>query len=284
MEPEEVVEEIRRTQFLIGVALPPDAEQGARNIRATLNRTLQILSEDLYSTETHFILELIQNADDNAYASAVKPEIVFLLEPERLTINNNESGFSAENVRALCNAGHSTKSKREGFIGEKGIGFKSVFAVSDRPEIHSGGFHFHFEAGGENLLGYVVPTWIPGQPDESGTRIVLPARNGGHFEWDALADVSPELLLFLRKLRRLRVHDHATGAALEFERFDEDGRVSLRTTSTPDILQTPQLIRERISARRILSRLPTSRKGVGLASKRPRSFSLSRSIATVRRE
>ena len=32
-----------------------------------------------------------------------------------------------------------------GYIGQKGIGFKSVFRVSSRPEIHSNGFEFSLD-------------------------------------------------------------------------------------------------------------------------------------------
>lgn len=32
----------------------------------------------------------------------------------------NETGFTSENVRAICNTGKSSKTKSEGFIGEKG--------------------------------------------------------------------------------------------------------------------------------------------------------------------
>lgn len=40
-------------------------------------------------------------------------------------------------MRALCDVGASTKSSLVGFIGQKGIGFKSVFRVTHAPEIHS---------------------------------------------------------------------------------------------------------------------------------------------------
>ena len=44
-------------------------------------------------------------------------------------------------------------------IGQKGIGFKSVFRVTDAPEIHSNGFHIKYDASkGPN--GYILPEWI----------------------------------------------------------------------------------------------------------------------------
>ena len=50
--------------------------------------------------------------------------------------------FGEANVRSLCSVGKSTKKKAEGYIGEKGIGFKSVFRVTDEPAVYSNGYRF----------------------------------------------------------------------------------------------------------------------------------------------
>ena len=43
--------------------------------------------------------------------------------------------------------------------GQKGIGFKSVFRVTDSPEVHSNGFHIKYDASsGPN--GYILPQWV----------------------------------------------------------------------------------------------------------------------------
>ncbi|GJS92726.1 histidine kinase-, DNA gyrase B-, and HSP90-like ATPase family protein [Tanacetum coccineum] len=58
----------------------------------------------------------------------------------------------------LCDVGNSTKKERSaGYIGKKGIGFKSVFRVIDAPEIHSNGFHIKFDIS-EGEIGFVLPT------------------------------------------------------------------------------------------------------------------------------
>ncbi len=48
-----------------------------------------------------------------------------------LLVVNNETGFGPEHVNAICNVRTSTKAnqKDQGYIGEKGVGFKSVFMV-----------------------------------------------------------------------------------------------------------------------------------------------------------
>lgn len=228
----DVIDEIRRTEFLLDVELSPDALTGARNVRAKLHRALRLLSEELYSRETHFVLELVQNADDNHYSPVDIPAVSFELSSDRLEITNNEMGFAAENVRALCDVGNSTKAKRDGFIGEKGIGFKSVFAISDRPEIHSNDFHFRFDTTVDDLLGYVVPIWLDGHERQEGTRIVLPAKVYREFTQSTLSELSAQLLLFLRKLRRLEVRNAISQSALLAERTDRGPRLTLTSTDS----------------------------------------------------
>lgn len=42
--------------------------------------------------------------------------------------------------------------------GQKGIGFKSIFKVTDCPEIHSNGFHLRFDKTC-GPMGYILPHW-----------------------------------------------------------------------------------------------------------------------------
>lgn len=225
------IEQLRRSKFMIGMALSKEAEEAAEGLRQDLSSALRLLSEDLYSTKTHFVLELIQNADDNAYSDGIEPQIRITLAPNALTIWNNEQGFRPENVQALCSVGRSTKAKKAGFIGEKGIGFKSVFQVSNTPEIHSSGFHFRFDMSDpERHLGYIVPNWISPDPSLSadGTTIVLPAKKGEEFSASVLSELDPRLLLFLRKLRQinLRMPDEE----ISMRCVDDDGMVVLEAT------------------------------------------------------
>lgn len=72
----------------------------------------------------------VQNADDNSYPALVEPTLVFILQDTGVIVLNNEQGFSDKNIRALCDVGSSTKKgSNGGYIGQKGIGFKSVFRV-----------------------------------------------------------------------------------------------------------------------------------------------------------
>lgn len=183
--------------------------------------SLKLLSEDLYAKDTHFIFELIQNAEDNDYAPGVKPSLrITIEESEDLTyrgpaliIENNERGFRQDQVAAICKIGQSTKAgaKAAGYIGEKGIGFKSVFRVSDCPRVYSNGYRFALpKKDPETGLGYIVPLWLeelPAYARTNWTTIVLPLseRNAQEIAVRALDDVAPETLMFLRHLRELAI-------------------------------------------------------------------------------
>lgn len=207
--PREVIERIRTEDYLLDIEEESDrVRRGAKSLHKKLNSALVLLSEDLYSKKSHFILELIQNADDNEYAEGTVPQLTFKLTIGRLILLNNEIGFSERNVQALCSVGDSSKAKKSGYIGEKGIGFKSVFTVSNAPEIHSNGFHFRFDRRDKaNLLGYVVPEWCepPEEAKPDTTAIVLPAAQGYEFSKETLEDLDAQLLLFLSKLREIEL-------------------------------------------------------------------------------
>ena len=75
------------------------------------------------------LLLQVQNADDNKYPEHVEPTLTFILQKTGIVVLNNECGFTPENIQALCDVGRSTKKGSGGYIGKKGIGFKSVFRV-----------------------------------------------------------------------------------------------------------------------------------------------------------
>ncbi len=230
-DPRQVIERIRTEDYLLDIEQESDrVRRGARSLHKKLNSALELLSMDLYSKKSHFVLELVQNADDNDYPKGTVPKLTFKLDPERLVLLNNEVGFSERNVQALCSVGDSSKAKKSGYIGEKGIGFKSVFTVSNAPEIHSNGFHFRFDRTDDaNLLGYVVPEWC--EPDDEVkagcTTVVLPAAPGYKFGQETIEDLDARLLLFLSQLKAIELEHE--GARTSFRRRDKNGLSHLTT-------------------------------------------------------
>ena len=89
-----------------------------------------------------FLIELIQNAFD-AHAQGAAGKIHVLLDPAEgtngtLYVANTGKPFDYADVQAISELAQSTKDPDKG-IGNKGVGFKSVFLVSDGPEIYSMG-------------------------------------------------------------------------------------------------------------------------------------------------
>lgn len=171
-----IIETIRHEEFGIGVELDGEQQKVAAKQREREGRGIKRLSLELYSKDTHFVLELIQNADDNSYpgivetgtgkpeaweglAGATPPSLKFVVGEDSILVLNNEVGFTESNIRAICDVGKSTKgAHRSGYIGQKGIGFKSVFRITDNPSIHSNGFHIHFDATSD-AIGFILPHW-----------------------------------------------------------------------------------------------------------------------------
>ena len=134
-----------------------------------------------------------------------------------------QPGFSPANVEAICAVAHSTKVDRtRGYVGEKGIGFKSVFKVTAKPQVYSGAFHFQFDDD-----SFVVPSWC--EPaiglaiDAATTTIVLPLRpalrdDPGHSLWSDFRELPGETLLFLKTLNRIVVEDRIVGTIRRLQR------------------------------------------------------------------
>jgi HSP90 family molecular chaperone len=124
-------------------------------------------------------LEFIQNADDNTYGEGdddelVIPTISFHNFAGSLNITCNEIGFQPKNVDAICRIAQSTRKDRsKGFIGEEGIGFKSIFKIANVVHVSSNSYSFRFDKAGP--LGMIAPIWsdYPGKLKENHTKFFL---------------------------------------------------------------------------------------------------------------
>jgi hypothetical protein len=209
--------ELIRRGFGVNSGLDSTGQLIVTNLQGMIERSLEKLSNDLYSEQGHFVLELIQNADDNRYASGRVPTLRFILSSERILVCNNETGFEPKHIAAICNVGASTKGKhKQGYAGHKGIGFKSVFMVSHRPEIRSGNYHIRFDTVNEHgtqHIGYVRPIWVDQcdevLPDanEWTTCIRLPIKQEAQGDrlQRCFKDIQARLLLFLNRLRQIEI-------------------------------------------------------------------------------
>lgn len=156
----------------------------------------KVLLQLLYSDRTHFVYELLQNAED---AGARK--ITFTLFRNRLEVSHNGRAFDERDVRAICGIVAGTKTDDLTAIGRFGIGFKSVYAYTSSPEIHSGDEHFA-------IRDYVYPRateaiqLLPGE-----TRQIFPFNHKDIDSQTAFREIGTRLknlgartLLFLRSI------------------------------------------------------------------------------------
>lgn len=139
-----------------------------------IGRVGALLLANLYSDRSHFIYELLQNAEDACERLRVKGNVGnfsvnFELYPDRLEFRHNGISFNKRDVEGICGINEDTKSGYEGQIGKFGIGFKSVFAYTNCPEIYSGEKTFC-------IKNYVWPEAIPHRQDVNSdeTLIVIP--------------------------------------------------------------------------------------------------------------
>ncbi len=122
------------------------------------------LVQDLYSDITHFIYEILQNAED-----AKATTILFELSKEGLLIKHNGVPFSIGDIEGITNVAGKNNDKRsdQEKIGKFGIGFKSVYAITDIPKIQSGKYAFEIE-------NYLLPVNFSENNDFDQTVILLP--------------------------------------------------------------------------------------------------------------
>jgi hypothetical protein len=161
---------------------------------------LELLGQ-LYSKRTHFIFELLQNAED-----AGASELIFELFGDRLEVRHDGRIFNEADVRGVCGVAKGTKAGDLTQIGKFGIGFKSVYAYTSSPRIHSGDEHFRIAKyvrpfAAEPLTGLGASTLFvfPFDRDEpSAVQAVAEIS-------EALAAIDLTTLLFLRSLERVRV-------------------------------------------------------------------------------
>ena len=166
------------------------------------------LLANLYSDRTHFIFELLQNAEDALGDRGSDWQgsraVSFDLTRDNLRVGHFGRPFDETDVRGICEIGESPKADDLTSIGRFGVGFKSVYTITDRPEIHSGPEDFAIE-------NYVLPEaalQIDNGLDE--TVFLFPLKPGEESVYVDIAvglrSLGASSLLFLRHIDEIQWH------------------------------------------------------------------------------
>lgn len=148
-------------------------------LRRALERIIQ-----LYTDKSHFVYELLQNAED-----AEAKSIQFIQYPDRLEVFHDGKPFTSANLQGLCDIGKSDKIDDLNQIGEFGVGFKSVFGICDTVHLYSAPDHFRKPVESDavpfavEILDFTRPENIPEEPLPKAytTRFVFPYTVGQTF-------------------------------------------------------------------------------------------------------
>ncbi len=199
-----------------------------------------LISEQLYSDRSHFVYELLQNAEDalerhfrqnpdNTFPCNVQ----FRLFQNRLEFRHFGEPFNEDDVRGISDVLKGTKKEDFAQIGKFGIGFKSVYAFTASPQIHSGEESFVVKR-------YIRPEAI--KPDISmsdGETVfnfpfnhkVLSADYAFHLIFDKLRGLGPRVLLFLRRINEIEWSVEPDGETGQYQkevrRYEKARRVTV---------------------------------------------------------
>ena len=171
----------------------------------------EFLAKQLYNDQTHFIYELLQNTEDallrrskDEPANKFSRSITFRLYSNCLEVSHFGKPFDEADVRGICNIFEGTKQNDEKQIGKFGIGFKSVYAFTSSPEIHSGDEHFKIEE-------YIYPCAVnPREISPEETVFIFPFNHQSELPESAfsriknkLNSLKPSILLFLHNIEEI---------------------------------------------------------------------------------
>jgi hypothetical protein len=156
----------------------------------------RLLSQQVYTDPGHFLLELLQNADD---AGARNFSVEF--GSDALIVRHDGEPFDFRDLVGVLSIGQTTKKSTQ--IGYFGVGFKSVYEVTDRPRLHSG--HFSFEIADISVPRPIAPPSMAWRWGNDETVLVLPLKAGLEpgLYWRKALEIEPAILLNVPNLRRI---------------------------------------------------------------------------------
>ena len=181
----------------------------------------ELLSRRVYTDPGHFLVELLQNAED-AGASRWQVDI----RPDAVHVSHDGLPFDLKDVVGVLSIGQTTKAREQ--IGFFGVGFKSVYEICERPQVYSG--PYCFEIADVSIPRRLAPHR---SADPRGTLLVLelrdptdPRRSPEQLFRYALS-VPPQTLLTLPSLARMELRLADGPSRVVYEEQDGPGRIAL---------------------------------------------------------
>jgi hypothetical protein len=228
------------------------------------------LLADLYGSPTHFITELLQNAEDeganNVSFTLTDTELIFEHDAKKL--------FDFNDIRAISNFGdNQEKKEKPNAIGRFGIGFKSVYSITDNPRIVSAGFDI-------TIRDYNIPERTNGHVPEffTGTKIILPFKEEmkektKELLTKELQDLNLQYLLFLTNMTSIKWETQNESGLYERVSNKKDKRfVTLKSLSKEIkyiLLDKPVQIDKKSLLIKIAFQLSNDRKTITASEKSP---------------
>jgi len=191
----------------------------------------------LYIEPGQFILEFLQNAEDALMEAKKRGFFKVELYRDKVIIRHNGKPFDEQDLENLCSI-RSSKKPSLGYKGFIGIGWKSVFNVSDKVEIYSKDVSFKFDREywrsegasllkeyglrPDDVLWQITP--IPIKPTEFApeeTRFIIFLKDESkHNDVEkAVEALGPSLFLFLDHVSKVEVADNVKGTRRTVEWF-----------------------------------------------------------------
>lgn len=193
------------------------------------NNVLDKVTTQLFTEKSHFIMEITQNAEDEIRKRGNKNgTIKFFISTERIKIEHNGKPFDDKDVNSICGV-RSNKKPDEGYIGYMGIGFKSVFSITNKAQIFSDNFCFKFDEGEcpSHLPWFITP--LEAKPserlDKEMTTFIFPFKIGDEAYTKTKVELEKfgvHLLMFLNSIKNIEIH---------FEDKEETKKINLEKLS-----------------------------------------------------
>jgi hypothetical protein len=192
------------------------SKQAVEANKAKGNRHAEIITQ-LYNNPARFIDEILQNAEDayrRKHISDLICPVRFELYEDRIEFMHNGKDFDEDDLKSITTFASSTKSNftNINLIGKFGIGFKSVFGITEFPEIHSGDYHYR-------IRDFEVLEKTSRLKKKLGfnTVFVFPFKDREHRELytivkDGLKRIDAYSVLFLDQINKIEIvyHDRIT--------------------------------------------------------------------------